>query len=62
MPRLRWLVAGLSLWRPRFAPRLVPAGFEVDKVALGQVFPSSLGFPCQYHSTVALHTSVLSER
>jgi hypothetical protein len=38
MPRLRWLVAGLSLWRPRFALRLVPVGFEVDKVALGQVF------------------------
>jgi hypothetical protein len=29
-------------------------GFVVDKVALGQVFPpSSLVFPCQFHSTGA---------
>jgi hypothetical protein len=34
----RRLVAGLSLWRPRFAPGSVRVGFVVDKVALGQVF------------------------
>jgi hypothetical protein len=29
-------------------------GFVVDKVALGQVFPSSTSvFPCQFHSTGA---------
>jgi hypothetical protein len=28
-------------------------GFLVDKVALGQVFPQYLGFPCQFHSTDA---------
>jgi hypothetical protein len=29
-------------------------GFMVDEVALGQVFfPSTSGFPCQFHSTGA---------
>jgi hypothetical protein len=32
VPRLRWLVTSLSLWRPRS----VHVGFVVDKVALGQ--------------------------
>ena len=45
---LRWYVAGLSLQRPRFDPRLRMT-FVVDKVAMGQV---SLGvdgffFSCQ---------------
>jgi hypothetical protein len=34
--------------------------FVVDKVALGQAFPSYLVFTCQYHSTVALHTHISS--
>jgi hypothetical protein len=38
MPWLRWLVAGLSLRRPRFVPGTVHVGFVVDRVAVGQVF------------------------
>jgi hypothetical protein len=37
-PGLRWLVAGLSQRRPRFAHGSVHVGFVVDKVAPGQVF------------------------
>jgi hypothetical protein len=35
---LRWLVAGLSLWWPRFAHGSVHVGFVVEKVSLRQVF------------------------
>jgi hypothetical protein len=60
VPRLRWLVAGLSPRRSGFAPGSIHVGFVVDKVALGQVFsPSSSVFPCQYHSTVALQTHII---
>jgi hypothetical protein len=38
VPWLRTLVAGLSLWRPEFAPGSIHVGFVVAKVALGQVF------------------------
>jgi hypothetical protein len=38
MPWLRWLVAGLSLQRPWFAPGMLHGGFIVGKVALEQVF------------------------
>jgi hypothetical protein len=38
VPWLRWLVAGLSPWRPRFTPGLIHVGFVVDKVALWQGF------------------------
>jgi hypothetical protein len=59
VPWLRSLVARLSPQRPGFAPGSVHLGFVVDRVALGQVFfPSSLVFPCQYHSTVVLHTHI----
>jgi hypothetical protein len=34
-------------------------GFVVDKVALGQVFLSSLVFPYQYHSTTALQSYIV---
>jgi hypothetical protein len=37
VPWLRWLVAGLSQWRPRFIAGTVHAGFVVEKVAMGQV-------------------------
>jgi hypothetical protein len=37
MPQLRQLVGSLSLWRPRFTPRSVHVGFEVDKVSLGKI-------------------------
>jgi hypothetical protein len=40
----------------------VHVGYVVDKVALGHVFSlTSSVFPCQYHSTVALHTHISSE-
>jgi hypothetical protein len=38
VPKLRRLVAGLSLQRPVFARRPVHVGFVVDKVAMRQVF------------------------
>jgi hypothetical protein len=38
MPWLKRLVAGLSPWRPGFAPRSIHMGFVVDKEALGQFF------------------------
>jgi len=38
MPWLRQLVASLSLWRPRFDPRLRYVRFVVDGVALGHIF------------------------
>jgi hypothetical protein len=54
------VVPGLSSKRPEFAPRSVHVGFMVDKVALGQVFLQFFVFPCQYHSTMGLHTHILS--
>jgi hypothetical protein len=39
-------------------PGSVNVGFEVDKVALGQVSLSYSVLPCQYHYTVALHTHI----
>jgi hypothetical protein len=37
VPWLRQLVAGLSMVRPGFIPRLILVGFVVDKVALGEL-------------------------
>jgi hypothetical protein len=38
------------------------AGFVVNKVTLGQVFLSEFfSFPCQYHSTMALHSDISPE-
>jgi hypothetical protein len=55
------LVAGLSPRRPGFASGSVHVGFVMYKVALEKVFLRVLRvFPCQYHSTVALHTHVSS--
>jgi hypothetical protein len=34
--------------------------FEVDEVALGQVYLRVLLFPCQYHSTITLHAHTSS--
>jgi hypothetical protein len=45
VPWLRRLAAGLPPRRPGFDPLSVHVGFVVDKVALGQVFPESFGFP-----------------
>ena len=51
---LRWLVAGLSPRRPGLDPGSVHVGFVVDKVA--SFPPSTLVFPCQFHSTsIPLH-------
>ena len=44
MPWLRWLVAGLPLWRCGFCPSPVHMRFVVNKVALGQVFHSVIKF------------------
>ena len=54
VPRLRLIVAGLSLRMLGFSPRSGHLRFMVDRVALGQVYFSPrvfLLFPCQYHST-----------
>jgi hypothetical protein len=54
VPWLRRLVTGLPPRRLGFEPGPVHVGFVVEKVALGQVFPSSTSvFPCQFHSTAA---------
>jgi hypothetical protein len=61
VPWLRRLVIDLSPRRPVFEPGSMHVGFVVDKVALGQVFLRVLRFfPCQYHSTVFLHTHISS--
>jgi hypothetical protein len=44
VPKLRWLVAGVSLRRAGFAPGSIHLGFVVDKVALGQVLLRILRF------------------
>jgi hypothetical protein len=44
VPWLRRLAAGLPPRRPGFDPGSVHVAFEVDKVALGQVFPRVLRF------------------
>jgi 1,2-phenylacetyl-CoA epoxidase PaaB subunit len=44
--------------RPGFVPGSVHMGFVMDKVKLGQVFYEFFGFPCQYHSIVALQWSI----
>jgi hypothetical protein len=58
VPWLRRLVTGLSQQRPEFVPSSVHLGFAVDDVVQAQVFLQVLRFPCQYHSTVALHTHI----
>jgi hypothetical protein len=45
MPWLRWLVAGLSLWRPGFTPVSVHVELMVDKVAWDSFFSKFFGFP-----------------
>jgi hypothetical protein len=55
----RQLAASLSPPRPVFAPGSVNVGFVVDEVELGLFPPSSSGFLCRYHSTVAFHAHVL---
>jgi hypothetical protein len=54
---LRQLVAGLSLWRPRFMPESVHMGFVVDTVALGQVseFFSFLLSATFHHCSVLIY-------
>jgi hypothetical protein len=44
VPWLKRLSAGLSPWRPGFAPESVHLGFVVDKVELAQVFLRVLRF------------------
>jgi hypothetical protein len=57
---LRRLVTGLSQQSPGFVPGTFLVGFVVDSVALGQVFSEFFGLPCQYYSTVVIHTHTLS--
>jgi hypothetical protein len=60
MPWLWRLVAGPSPRSPGFTTGSIHVGFVVDKVALGQIFLLVLVFPCQYHSTIILHTHTSS--
>jgi hypothetical protein len=54
-PQLKRLVSGFPPRRPRFKPGSGQVGFEVDKVALGQVFSEYFGFPCQFSFHQILH-------
>jgi hypothetical protein len=62
VPWLRQLVAGLSLWKPRFGLRPFHIVSVVDKAALVQVFFSKHCSLCQYHSSSVpysvIHSSV----
>jgi hypothetical protein len=59
VPWVRRLVAGLSPRRPGLDPGSVHVGFVVDKVTLGQVFPTTFIFLCQFYSTGApLHGKI----
>jgi hypothetical protein len=58
VPWLRWLVAGLSLWRPWRALEQVHVEYVVDKVALGQVFLQLFWFSHQFYLTAAVHTHI----
>jgi hypothetical protein len=42
----------------RIAPLSVHVAFVVDKLSMLQLFSEFFGFPCQYHSTVALHSPI----
>ena len=59
MPWFRWLVVGLSSWRPGFGPRSV----SPYKICGGRsrtmtgFSPGTSGFACQYHATNAAHSS-----
>lgn len=56
VPRLRWSFAGLLTRRYGIDPRSVHVGFEVDKVALGQVFLPVLRFSPVTIILLTLHT------
>lgn len=53
MPWQGKLVAILRRWIPHFCPRPVSVGFEVDRVALGQVFVRVRWFPCTPTSIIS---------
>jgi hypothetical protein len=42
----------------RFQARLSPFGICGRKVALGQILSELFAFPCEYHTTVALHSYI----
>ena len=50
VPWLRWLVAGLPLWRPDFDPESVPRGICSGQSGTGTGFsPNTSVFPSQFH-------------
>ena len=55
---LRWMVTGLSPWRPRVSPIPVCVGFMVDRVALVQVLYKCFSSCCHCHSTNATYSFI----
>jgi hypothetical protein len=60
VPYLRRLVTGFSLWRPRFATRLVYVVFMADRVVQGEVSSEPFGFPVSVFHHYPMLSHVLS--
>jgi hypothetical protein len=58
VPWLRSLIAGISQRRPGFEPGSFHVGCVAERVALGQISPSSAVLFFRYNSTMTLHTHI----
>jgi hypothetical protein len=62
MPWLRWLVTGLLRQRSRLVPRQCRWNLWSAKWQWDKLFSEFFSLPCQYHSTLPLHTRISSVR